>query len=446
MQAKVQQDITQGSLGDSLRRLSWPIIVGSALLMLPGVYDAIWLGQLGSDAQAAAGLTMSVRIVMISALMALSLGGGAVVARYVGAGDREKANLSVLQAIILFIATSGSLGIIGVVFVRPLMLLGGADAATLPLAVRYARIIFVGLVAMELVPSIGFMLSAAGAPQVMLGMALLSTVTLVVAEPLMVHWLGLEGAALALILSNAVGMLYGLVVLLSGRAPIRLDLHNLRLDFPIMGQIVRVTLPAVLLRGAPNLAMLLLTRFVAWYGAEVLAAWIIVQRVYGFATIPSQGMARAAPAMVGQNLGAAQPDRATRAVSLIARTATLTAVGVIGLLVLFASLIMALFSSDPETITAGVHVMRTLSIGYLAFAVGGVFDMAQTGAGDTLGPMIINLISLWLLQVPLAYTLSHLAGLKADGIWLALNLGWIIQAMMLGLRFRQGHWKVKQIV
>jgi Na+-driven multidrug efflux pump len=122
------------------------------------------------------------------------------------------------------------------------------------------------------------------------------------------------------------------------------------------------------------------------------------------------------------------------------------AIVIIGLLVLFAPQIMTVFSSDGETIAAGAHVIRALSIGYLAFTVGTVFDLAQAGAGDTLSPMIINLVSLWLIQVPLAYSLSQLAGLEADGIWLALNLGWVVQAVLLNLRFRQGHWKEAQVV
>jgi putative MATE family efflux protein len=446
MQATVRRDITHGNLGGAVLHLSWPIIISMALLMLPGVYDAIWLGQLGPGAQAAAGLTMAVRITMISVLMALSLGSGAVVSRYVGAGDEEKANLSVLQAVVLFVLSSGTLGLVGVVFVRPLMELSGADAETLPLAIRYARIIFIGLVALELVPSMGFMLNAAGAPQVMLGMTLLSTGTLIILEPPLVNWFGIEGAALAMVLSNTVGMLYGLTILLTGRAPVRLDLRNLRLDLPIMTRIVRVSVPAVVLRGAPNLALLLLTRFAAWYGASVLAAWIIVQRVYQFATIPSQGVSRTTPAMVGQNLGAAQPERATDAVRLIARMATVVGAIVIGLLALLAPQIMALFSDDAETIAAGIQVTRALSLGYLAFTVGTVFDLAQAGAGDTLSPMIINIISLWLVQVPLAYLLSQQARYGASGIWLAMNLGWAVQTALLFLRYRQGLWKEMRVV
>ena len=440
-----QYDVTQGSLAHNIWHLTWPNAVSQMLFTLPGIYDAVWLGKLGRDAQAAAGLTMSVRFTMISVLMALSLGSGAVVSRYVGAKDQKKANLAVLQAIILMVTASGSLGLIGIIFARPLLTLAGANAATLPLALRYARIIFAGLIAMEMVPSVGFMINAAGAPKVMLGMTLLSTGTLLVVEPLLVDWIGLEGAALALISSNGIGMLWGLAVLAAGRAPVRLDPRNLRLDLPMMGRILRVALPAILQRGSPNLAMSYFTRLVSSYGAPTLAAWVVVRRIFGVALIPSTGLSRATPAMVGQNLGATQPERAARSVSLIARAATLVGGCILGLLALFAPQVMALFSRDAETISIGVHVIQMLSLGYLALTLNFVLDAAQAGAGDTLSPTIINLISSWLIQVPLAYLLSRSVGLKADGIWLALVLGWILQAALMLLRFRQGRWKLKRI-
>jgi Na+-driven multidrug efflux pump len=231
------------------------------------------------------------------------------------------------------------------------MLLGGADAETLPLAVRYARVIFIGLIAMDMVPSVGGMLTAAGAPQVMMGMTLCCTVTLVVTEPLLVRWLGLEGAALAMIGAHVVGMLWGLGILATGRAPVRLD-------WPMMGRILRVALPAVLQRGAPNLAMSLFTRLVSWYGAPVLAAWVIVRRIFSFALIPSSGLSNTTPAMVGQNLGAAQPERATHSVHLIARMAGVVGAGIIGLLALFAPQVIRLLSHDAATVSVGIHVIR----------------------------------------------------------------------------------------
>jgi len=117
----------------------------------------------------------------------------------------------------------------------------------------------------------------------------------------------------------------------------------------------------------------------------------------------------------------------------------------IGLLVLFAPQVMSWFSHDTETIATGAYVIRALSVGYLAFVLGSVFGGAQAGAGDTLSPMIINLVSLCLVQVSLAYLLSRWAGLNTDGIWLALTLSWVLQAVLMALRFRQGRWKLKRV-
>jgi len=425
--------------------LAWPILLSQLLFMAPDLYDGIWLGRLGSGAQAAAGLASSTRFTMISVLMALSGGSGAVVARYVGAKDQDRANLAVLQAVILMVVSSGSLGIIGVVFAEPLMRLAGADADVLPLAVRYARILFAGLIAMEMVPSVSGMLNAAGAPGVGLTMRLWVMVTMLVAEPLLVKWLGLEGAALALVGSNLVGMLWGLGLLFVGRAPVRIDVRNLRLDFQMMKRILRIALPAVLQRGTPNLANSLLMRLISAHGATTLAAWAVVQRIARFVQTPSMGLAFVVPAMVGQNLGAGQPRRAERAVSLISRIVVGVMVVMLGGLVLFAPQAMALFSKDAESVSAGVQIMRILSLGYLAFAFNGVYDAAQGGAGDTVSPMIINMVALWLIQIPLAYVLPRMFGLGANGIWVALVIGWFAQAALMVWRYRQGRWKSRQI-
>lgn len=438
-------DITQGSLAHNIWYLARPILASQLLFTIPDVYDAVWLGRLGSDAQAAAGLASSVRFALISVLMALSGASGAVVARYVGAKDEGNANLAVLQAVVMMALSSGTLGAIGVLWAEPLMRLAGADVEVLPLAVRYARILFAGLIAMEMVPSVSGMLNAAGAPGVGLTMRLWATVTMLVAEPLLVRRLGLEGAVLALVGSNAVGMLWGLGVLLSGRAPVRIDVRHLRLDLRMMVRILRIAGPGIVQRGTPNLSQSVLTRLVSSYGAATLAAWSVVQRVARFVQIPSMGLAFVTPAMVGQNLGAGRPERAERAVGLIARAATgIMALMLIGVVVL-APQVMALFSDDPATASAGARMLRILSVGYLAFAFNAAYDAAQGGAGDTASPMAINVVALWVVQVPLAYLLARAAGLGADGVWYALVLGWFAQAALMLWRYRQGRWKLTRI-
>jgi Na+-driven multidrug efflux pump len=106
---------------------------------------------------------------------------------------------------------------------------------------------------------------------------------------------------------------------------------------------------------------------------------------------------------------------------------------------------MALFSEDAESVSTGVQIIRLLSLGYLAFAFNGVYDAAQAGAGDTVSPMVINMVALWLVQIPLAYLFSSTPALGADGIWIALVIGWFAQAALMLWRYRQGHWKSRQI-
>ncbi len=438
-------DLTQGGLPRTLWRLAWPATLSQVLFMIPGLYDAIWLGKLGSDAQSAAGLATSARVLLISVLMALSAAGGAVVARYVGAKDQENANLATLQAVILMIVSAGSLGVIGLIFMEPLLRLAGADAEVLPLTVRYARILFSGLIAMEMVPSVGGMMGAAGAPQVRLSMMAWTMGTLLVAEPLLVIWLGLEGAVLALVGAHVVGMVWGLGVLIAGRDIVRIDMHHLRLDFPMMGRILRITGPAIIQRGAPNLAMFWLMRLIAGYGDATLAAWVITSRIFGFVQVPGMGAMQVAAAMVGQNLGAGQPHRAERAVRWVFWTTTGVMVVLLGGAALGAPQVMAWFTQEADSLTAGVYLLRVLSLGYLAQTLTLVFIGALSGAGDTILPMAVNLVSLWLVQIPLALILPGPLRMGENGLWLALGVGWILQAALLGWYYRRGNWKLQKL-
>lgn len=438
-------DLTQGRLRDNILRLSWPNLLSQLLFIAPTLYDAVWLGKLGAGAQAAAGLATSVRVTMISVLMGLSGASGAVVARYIGAKDQKNANLAALQSVILMLVSSGTLGVIGVIFAEPLMRLGGADAETLPLAVRYARILFGGLIAMEMVPSVGGMLSGIGAPDIWLGMTAWVMGVMLVAEPLLVTWLGLEGAVLALTGAHVIAMVWGLWRFVAGHAPVRIDLHDLRLDLPMMKRVLRIAAPTIIQRGTPNLAMTLLTRFISVYGAAALAAWTVVQRIFGFAQVPGMALSRIAPAIVGQNLGAKQPERAERGVNVLLWMTFVVSVIVLGALAIFAPQVLTLFSDDIEATAVGVDMLRVLALGYLANTLTLVLNGAQTGAGETVAPMVINIVALWVIQIPLVWLFSQALRLGVTSIWVALVIGWLAQFGLLMRRQRQGVWKLKQI-
>jgi Na+-driven multidrug efflux pump len=148
--------------------------------------------------------------------------------------------------------------------------------------------------------------------------------------------------------------------------------------------------------------------------------------------------------MVGQNLGADQPERAKMAVWSIARLVLFVTVGILVLLGVFAPSILTFFSQDPETIRIGVMIIRLLAIGYIGQTVSWVFDSALVGAGDTISPMIIYAI-MWSIQLPLAYVLSIWFDFGTLGIWIALDLGWTLQAVLLWSKFKQGKWQFTKI-
>jgi len=439
-------DITSGRLRDNIWQLSWPLIISQGLFFFPSLYDAYWLGRLGSDALAAASLAMSLRFTMISVLMALSAASGAVIARYVGARAGEEANQAATQAVILFVLSAGALGIVGLLFTEPLVALAGAKGSLLAPTAAYARVIFAGLIAMEMVPSMGGMLSASGSPRLSLQMNLLTVFSFLILEPLLISlgW-DVTGAALAMVLSNTFGMIYGLHLLASGRAAVSIGLRYARPDWPMIRRILRIALPAVLQRGMPNLANTILMRLMAAYGAAPLATYSVFNRLANLLLVPAMGLSGATPAMVGQNLGAAQPKRAARSVYLIASAALLSAGLALGWLALWSGPAFALFTSDGEAIAIGVHAIGIFAVWRLLMTLAMVADAALTGAGDTLSPMVINIIVLWLIQLPAVWLLSNYLGWGTDGIWWGLVIGSSMQALMLVARFRQGKWQQARI-
>lgn len=439
-------DITHGRLRDNIWQLSWPLMISQGLSFFPGLYDAYWLGQLGSYALAAATIAITLRITLISVLMALSGASAAVISRYVGAEEHELANRAATQAVILFVLASGGLGILGLVFIEPLLTLAGASGDLLAPTIAYARVIFAGLIALEMVPSMGNMLSSSGNPQLSLQMNLLTLFSFLALEPLLI-WLGLgvTGAALALVLANTAGMCYGLFLLASGRAAVRIERRYARPDPVMMWRILRIAIPGIIQKGIPNLTNTIFLRFMAGYGATPVAAFSLFGRQSGLLLAPAGGLSVTAPAMVGQNLGAGQPMRAARAVKLIAAATGVSGALLLGLLILFARPAYAAFTSDPETITLGVQVIGVLSLYRLLLLLSTVLDGALTGAGDTVSPMVVNFIAQILVLLPAVGLLSTVAGWGVYGIFWALVIGFGVQALLMALRFRQGRWQSQRI-
>jgi putative MATE family efflux protein len=369
----------------------------------------------------------------------------------VGAGEQTAADRAAQQTQMLILMAAALLGAVGFFFALPLLRLMGAEEAVLKEGVRYARVIFVGLWAVELIPSMSALFQGAGSAEWAFRISLVATSTTFFLQPLLIlGWgpgpsLGVRGAALAQVLGSAAGVAFQQVVLLTGRARIRIRLDEMGVDRRMLGRILHIALPTAVERFMPNLAQTIMLGLVAAWGTTMLAGYNVTTRVFSLTMMASMGLGGVAPTLVGQNLGAQQPERAERSAWAVAGVATgLVALALIPLTVL-APQAIGLFNTEPAVIAAGTRCLRVMALGQAFMTLALTVSMALRGAGDTLSPMVVSTGSLWLVQLPLAYGLSRAAGWGVTGLWLALAITPIVTAVAVSLRFRQGRWKVKRI-
>ncbi|HMA40836.1 MAG TPA: MATE family efflux transporter, partial [Gemmatimonadales bacterium] len=188
-----------------------------------------------------------------------------------------------------------------------------------------------------------------------------------------------------------------------------------------------------------------LVRIISTFGSAAVAGYTIAIRLVIFCLLPSWGLSNAAATIVGQSLGARDPDRAERAVWIAGRY-NMVVLGVVGLVfVVLAGPIVGLFTQDPGAAPIAALALRTMSYGFVFYALGMVLTQAFNGAGDTWTPTWINLACFWLWEIPLAYVLARVLDLGPFGAFLAILLGYSSLGLVSLVLFRRGRWKLRQV-
>lgn len=450
-----RQDLTSGSLHRSIWILAVPMVLELSTLSLTQTVDTYLVGQLGSVALAAVTISMTLRWVINSLANGLGIGGMAVVARRVGAQKTAEASRAAGQTISLAILVSLLLGVLGISLAEPTMRLLGAQDDVLAVGVPYMRILFGGLFTLILVFAINALLRGAGDARLAMWVLVLSqSVTISLLPLLLFGWgpfprLGVLGSAWAGVLGFGSGLLSQCLILLPqtrlGRARITVRPGDLRPDLPLMWGIIKIALPSTIqmtLRSSSRVAILAI---IGLYGTFATAGFGVANRLLLIALIPGFGLANAAGTLVGQNLGAAKPDRA-------ARSAWWVVIYNVGLMTAFvlvffvlARPLIAFFDSESQVVEIGADVLRIVAPSMALSAVGVVLARGFDGAGNTVPAMIVNLLTLWGLEVPLAYGLAQWAGLGLEGVWIGRAISNMANGVLFFFWFRRGHWKRKDV-
>ena len=445
------RDWTKGSIIGNLLSLSWPIMVSQSLNMVGPTIDMIWVGKLGAATIAGVGVGGMAVMLVNSIMMGLIVGLRAIIARFVGAGDARGANHVARQAFAISTIFSIVMASIGIFFAEPILIMFGLEADVVAEGAIYMRIMFVGSVAMSFRMVAEGIMQSSGDTVTPMKIAIVFRFLHVVLCPFLVFgwWifprLGVSGAALTNVISQSLGVTLGLWVLFSGRTRLRLNLSNFRLDPNIIWRVVRIGIPASIMGMQRNLGHLVLMWFMVPFGTLAVAAHTLCQRIDMILVMIGIGLGNGAGVLVGQNLGARQPERAARSGWLAASVVEgFMVIGALAIL-LWAESIIRIFNTEPALVELASTFLRIAAVGYLMLGFGVTLSHCISGAGDTVPPMLATLLTIWVVQMPLAFLLPQVTDLGIYGVRWAMVVGMAVGAVAYTTYFRLGRWKSKKV-
>ena len=445
------RDLTTGGLHRNIWILAIPMILEASVLNVSQLLDIYWIGKLGSAALAALMISSSIRWVINSMANGLGSGGLAIVARRIGEGDEDAAAHTTWQTIILGVIFSVLLAVLGYAIARPMLLLMGADAEVLPIGLNYLHITLAGLFTVVLIFAINSILRGAGEARLAMVVLFTATAVTVVSEGVLVFGigpfpaLGVAGSAWGIVLGYGSGVVLQMFILFSGKARIQISLKGLRLDFPLMVHILRISFPSMVQMFLRSSSRMIVLGLVGLYGTAATAGYGVANRLMLIAIIPGFGLSNAAGTLVGQNLGAKKPDRAEMTTWWVVLYGISYMLVVGALMFIFVRPIISWFDPTPGVVAVGAACLKIVIPTQIIYVVGIVLGRGFIGAGDTVPAMTINLLTLWGVEVPLSYALSQWLGLDLTGVWLALMTANLTNGLLFAYWFRKGHWKHRRV-
>ncbi|MBK8365693.1 MAG: MATE family efflux transporter [Bacteroidetes bacterium] len=441
-----QQDYTQGSISKAVFLLAIPMILELSLESVFAIVDMFFVSKLGQNAIATVGLTESVITIVYSIAIGLSTAATAIVARRIGEKNPEAAAHAGAQAIIIALLITVILSIVGAIFASDILRLMGASNEVVEEGTVFTRIMFEGSAGVIFLFLINGIFRGAGDAAMAMKSLWLASVINIILCPILIHYLGLKGAAIATVIGRFSGVVYQCYHLFKGSGILKFYKRHFTLDSPIIKSIVNIGWPATFQFIIASGSWIILARLVAETGGTTASAgYQIAIRNVVFFILPAWGLSNAAATLVGQNLGAKQVDRAVKSVMLTAKYNAVFMSFVMVLFIFCSGPIIRFYTSDEAVIAYGVQALQIIGSAYIFYGISMVMTQALNGAGDTKTPTLINFVCFWLFQIPLAYFLAKTLDLKTTGAFMAVPIAETLIALVAWYYFRKGKWKLIQV-
>lgn len=444
--SKDELDLTNGPVGRNLFFLSLPIIVINLLQTAYNIADTFWLGQLSTNALEAITFAFPLVFFLISLGMGISVAGSVLVAQFEGSGKREKVDFAASQTITFSLIASVILGAIGYYLIGGLVKLLGASGEVAIAAEGYMQIVSLGLFMM-----FGFFVFMAlmrGFGDTVTPMLLMfATVVLnIVIDPFLIFgwWIfpqmGVEGAAVATVVSRGLAMMVGLGILFSGRKGVQIRLSKMKPDLDFFKKMLHIGIPASVESTGRSISVNLLVAVVGnLFLGPVVAGYGIGVRIFSLIFLPAIAVGRGVETMTGQNLGAGNYDRAQQSARIAAKYSFLILAGIGAITFVLARPISSIFTTSSEVAAVAAEFLRYVSFSFGFIGILRAYTGSFRGAGKTMVAAGIAIATLGLIRVPVAYIGSISIG--TVGIWIAFLASNILGATIAYLWYQRGTWR-----
>jgi putative MATE family efflux protein len=445
-----EHDYTKGSLRGAIVLLAIPMILELSLESVFAVVDMFFVSHLpnSKNAMATVGLTESVVALVYTVAIGLSTAATAVVSRRIGEKNPDAAGHAGAQSILLALISAIVLSIAGIFFAPDVLRIMGAKPEVIKEGAIFTRIMLGGSVIIILLFLINGIFRGAGDATIAMRSLWIASIINIFLCPMLINGygpfpqLGLKGAAIATTIGRGIGVLYQCYHLFYNKGNLKIRWPHFKWDAPVMKHLFDVAWPATLQFFIQSGSWILMAWLVSHTGStDASAGYQVAIRNIVFFILPAWGMSNAAATLVGQNLGAKQPERAERSVLLTARYNVFFMAGVMLLFLFFSSPIISIFTKEPGVHHFGVLSLQILGSGYIFYGIAMVMMQSLNGAGDTKTATWINFVVFWLFQIPFAFLLAEVFKLGPTGAFIAVPAAETLIAVVAYYYFKKGKWK-----
>ena len=446
-----EYDFTKGSIGRAILLLSIPMVLEMAMESIFAVVDIFFVAKLGPEAIAAVGLTESMITIVYAIAIGLSMATTAIISRRIGEKDKESAAVAAVQSIFAGLIISLPISLLGIFFAPELLAAMGASEKIATELTGYTTVMLTSNSVIMLLFIVNAVFRGAGDAAISMRVLWFSNILNIILDPLFIFGigpfpeLGVTGAAVATSIGRGLGVVYQLYMISFTTKRIRVLKRHWQLSVDVMKKLFRLSIGGIGQYLIATSSWIGLVRIIAEFGSDALAGYTVAIRIVIFSLLPSWGMSNAAATLVGQNLGAGQPERAEKSVWLtgLANMAVLILIGIS--FYIFAEELVRIFTDQEPVIEIGALCLRVISFGYLFYSWGMIMAQAFNGSGDTTTPTLLNFICFWIIEIPVAYILALTFGYGEIGVFLSI----VIAESLLGVLgislFVKGKWKLRKV-